>query len=118
MPETMYRRLFYGGPGGRATLDNALLPRRGSTPPKLGRTHLIVSARSRMTLSLGSLGSRDGFLPHLESEGRLLSVCRLVPLADGSIIKTEVIVQEHHKNRSNRAGGSRSTGYQWMFYNN
>lgn len=29
----------------------------------------------------------------LESEARLLSVCRLVPLADGSIIKTEVIVQ-------------------------
>jgi len=29
----------------------------------------------------------------LESEARLLSVCRWVPLADGSIIKTEVSVQ-------------------------
>ena len=35
----------------------------------------------------------------LESEARLLSVCRLVPR------------WEHHKNGSNRSGGGRSTGW-------
>jgi len=51
------------GPGGRAALYDVLLPGRGSPPSRLGRTRLIVSVRSRTTLSLGSLGSRDGFLP-------------------------------------------------------